>query len=537
MTDLSSWLLALPDLRAKNVLLIGRWPGNMLPHRSAGIIFYALQTEETGHSAGGAARPEHVDSVTEQQLLGLAATEPIAAVFFWHTSRHLPETPSAQLLTALSQQAGGQPLSVHITRGPGLKSWFTRRNRAPVNNQQTPGTDKLAAKRLLPLRFNQDSIGELITTKDYRSIKNPGSIAERLRELLWSFRPTRVTLPGLLLTGGTAPLPPPVYEQLERNIATAIESTGVDSPKLQLKKFFVLPGKAILLHSLSDQTRGGTVTIVCANDKVHRHRSHEQATLNHIHQHLGSISSRVPKPLQEASCLGYRYFTQTEIAGITLDQNSRRLRACTSQAVDFLIQMANATHREDLINTAPGDSYSSTILRQSFAQLGDSNELRPIPLNKIHAALGAALATAQPAQVLQHGDYKIENVIFDRHSFRLQGVIDWDHSVLQGLPCFDLFYLLTYNRLITKGQPFYEFYPDLLNNHLTEWEQGLINRYISQTGVNNNSLGCLCALFFMDYITARTPYSGADAITRNGIRQALVATADYLTPPMQPAGP
>jgi len=535
VADLSSWLLALPDLRAKNVLLIGRWPGNMLPDPVTGINFYALQTEWATSPAGGAGWLEKVNSVTEQQLLGLAATEHIAAVFFWHRSSLLPKMPSAKLLTALSQQPGGQPLSVLITRRPGLNPWVARLNVAPVSSQQPPGKSKLAAKRLLPLRFNQDCIGEFITTKDYQSIKNPSSIAERLRERLWSFKPTRITLPGQLLTSGTAPLPPPLYAQLEQNIATAIESRGVNSPRLQLKKFFVLPGKAILLHSVSGGNPGGTVTIICANDKVHRHRSHEQATLNHIHQHLGSIRSRVPRPLQEAACLGYRFFTQTEIAGITLDQNSHRLRACTHQAVDFLIQMANASHNAGSRNTAPGDSYSWTLLRQSFAQLDNSKELQPIPLKKIHARLSAALTATQPATVLQHGDYKIENVIFDRHDYQLQGVIDWDHSVLQGLPCFDLFYLLTYNRLITRGQPFYEFYPDLLNNHLNEWEEGLINRYLSETGVNKSSLDCLCVLFFMDYITARTPYGQANESTRNGIRLALIATANHLMPSEQSA--
>ena len=498
---LSCWLFLLPDLRNSNVLLVGEWPVHMLPENQTDTNFFCPPTDS--------AISEHVVALSSERLNQFMADQQFHAVLFWLATPH-PDV--AGISTTLKTHNYQPKIVVFLDKSPGvqskMKSWAVGKSR------HRPSTI-----RRLPVRFKDGNICEVIPSESYSSIKNSHSLTERVKERLWSNRLTRITIPGLLITEGESPLAQPIYQALTNEVVHGITTEAYPEPVPSLKTMFILPGKAILLHDISAGRVTATATIVCANDKVYKRRSNENTTLLYIHEQLPQLRDSTPEPMLEGIFQGYHYFVQSQIQGVTMDTNHQNLKHCSDQAVNFLVELAEATTfvQNDL-----------NRVEQYFTSLASIDDPDQLQLTSIRNELIAALKTSPPSLVLVHGDYKIENVIFNRKDYRLLGVIDWDLSRLQGMPLFDLFYLLTYNRLITENEFFYQFYHDLISGKLADWEYKHITRYAKRLKIPEDLITYYAVLFFLDYINNRSPYRTSNKQTKHSLDQLLLLTNNRL---------
>ena len=138
-------------------------------------------------------------------------------------------------------------------------------------------------------------------------------------------------------------------------------------------------------------------------------------------------------------------------------------------------------------------------------------------------AIRARLAGRELPLVFMHGDFKLENVIFDEDDGRLRGVIDWELAQHPGPPLLDLLYLLFYDRIVRRrSAPL----AALAAAGLQEWtdeERAQLDAYhavLDCRGVERP----LAALFVVHHIGLRTVYA-SEANLRQ-LRTLLSALAE-----------
>lgn len=176
-------------------------------------------------------------------------------------------------------------------------------------------------------------------------------------------------------------------------------------------------------------------------------------------------------------------------SGLASHESRRRL---IFDLVDALAEIHSAdVSQPELAEFLRPGSYLERQLRR-FDSLWQLNQTRPIEdLDRAGAALAASMPGPSAISVV-HGDYRVGNVIVDRHNpCRVAAVIDWEMATL-GDPRADLGYLVAmYSEPGRRPSP-------LGLSPVTQSEgfpsrESLVGRYREQTGTEVEPLGWFMA--------------------------------------------
>jgi hypothetical protein len=166
--------------------------------------------------------------------------------------------------------------------------------------------------------------------------------------------------------------------------------------------------------------------------------------------------------------------------------------------------------------------HTATLHTRKFAE-EDFHRLLRTPLQKVESAMSSPdrrdaesiLGHLRPRLVgrdypfvCMHGDYKIENVIFDSRLTRIAGVIDWDLSEREGIGVLDLLNLIFFHRHISEKIPYEHVMWNIMSrrDYLTA-EGGRIDRYLREFGLSDRDLRQFLALFWIHHVCCRyNPY-------------------------------
>ncbi len=136
------------------------------------------------------------------------------------------------------------------------------------------------------------------------------------------------------------------------------------------------------------------------------------------------------------------------IAGIRFLFNRRKLTPALRHATDFLIGLHQNTRREQ---TCTEDWVKDNFdwLADSICELGaDVAELKALCRRDL---LGKRVQT-----VTAHGDFSLQNLVFNPQSCQLTGVVDWDLADTRGWPGRDLLHLFVALEYEARGCTFNE---------------------------------------------------------------------------------
>ncbi len=214
------------------------------------------------------------------------------------------------------------------------------------------------------------------------------------------------------------------------------------------------------------------------------------------------IASFVPRFLGEGRFQGNAYYREERLPGLALDIPLSNMDELVSRAADFITKLHREASREIIIDESNFKRLFGREFKRLYPYLNDEYKAK---LAKIEESLKSEFLGKKFKTVWFHGDYKIENVLFNQKTWQINGVIDWDLSRMNGLPLLDLLYLLAYNdsSLISKKSVTDIIRDRFLNKEFNTIEKHIMNRYLDSIGFDNKFAKTMITMFWLNHVAGR----------------------------------
>lgn len=377
-----------------------------------------------------------------------------------------------------------------------------------------------------PMLSSAGVIEEVLVGGPYRPTKNAFAFKQKLKAVLLNSRLAGFFTPslGILATKGAR------CRAFLDHLLGKLRDDRAIFPEIELqlavRRYLVLPGKVIL--SVGDVSRpyGGRIVILPLVATVRDRLRDEAWTLAAIHATGLSIKSMVPAFFGEFELEGQAYFVQQELPGTSVDISAAALDRMTTRAASLLTEFHLQTARD----TIADDGVIAELLFEPLARILDA--LGPAcsySLARIGELAGGALRGRLFKTVWMHGDFKIENLLFDPDDLRVTGVIDWDLARRNGFPLGDMLYLVAYNRVIREGGEVEEFILDvLIPRRLSEEEVTLLRVYMTALDLDDDFFDLLIVMFCIHHLAYRRDAQRCLATTIAKMQSVLSAAERML---------
>jgi SAM-dependent methyltransferase len=284
--------------------------------------------------------------------------------------------------------------------------------------------------------YEQGRLSEIVAPRGYRAVRNAWRTRERIKEFLLGPRLQRWFAPvhGVVAWRGTARAP--LLESLP-----AMAGGGFAS----VAQLLVNPGKFFIAGAAPAGATPLLTVVPTRADTITRRRT-ELAAIDSLRAAAVPIAELLPKVAREASYAGCPVFEYEAIPGTTIDLPTAHFDDLMERACDTLCDF----NRKSLAPRAltPGDfeAIAGRALDVAAGRYPDAAAAAA----RLRTALSNSLVGRVVPLVWQHGDYKLENLVFDGATRRVRAIIDWELATREGLALVDLLYLLAY-REITLG--------------------------------------------------------------------------------------
>ncbi|MBX6357306.1 MAG: phosphotransferase family protein [Micromonosporaceae bacterium] len=188
--------------------------------------------------------------------------------------------------------------------------------------------------------------------------------------------------------------------------------------------------------------------------------AHDMAREYRVISALRGTPVPVPKVVlycADESVIGAPFYVMEEVPGVVLRSASDFARLPDGGGIHcgrVLVEVLLALHRIQPAAVGLGDfgrpeGYLARQVSRWYRQW-ERSATRELPsLEKLHARLASSVPESDRASIV-HGDYRLDNVLFDPTLTRIDAVLDWEMSTL-GDPLADVGLLYTYTALAAEG--------------------------------------------------------------------------------------
>ncbi len=213
------------------------------------------------------------------------------------------------------------------------------------------------------------------------------------------------------------------------------------------------------------------------------------------------LAGCVPRHLCGGNFLGQPYSCEERLSGAVIEDSAPRMEILIQKAAELITRFHAETRK---IITLDDRSYRRLFSRDFFRLRPYLNEEYKEKLLRMEKVLKKQLLDKEFCVVWRHGDYKIENVLFDEKTREISGVIDWDLSCRNGLPLLDVFYLLLYKDSLFSRKSIGRILRErALMMDFTPFELSVIRGYAAEIGIAEEFWRPLLWMFWINHIVQR----------------------------------
>lgn len=216
----------------------------------------------------------------------------------------------------------------------------------------------------------------------------------------------------------------------------------------------------------------------------------------------GWMSSKVPEFFAEGQVQGQPYFVEECLQGRIIVDWDVQVPRHTEKSVEALLEL----HCRTAVKTKIDESVFEASVVPGIDRLKPLLTVQQMELlQPIADYLKKNFMGREIPLVRTHGDYKIENIIFNEKGTEFIGVIDWDLSRAQGLPGLDLIHLLTYNRILRDQTHYGAVVSEILfRSHWDPTEISQVKHYMEQMEIEDFLCLPLCLAYWLDHVAYRS---------------------------------
>ena len=375
--------------------------------------------------------------------------------------------------------------------------------------------------------IERDVLAEIIPAAGYRSSRNSWHASERLKEKVLGRLGAKLFAPAYGLVGMRQGARASLLSLLR------VAACGESAPSTRsapFSQFLVNPGKCFVRIDAPRRVAGGSqvMCVIPTGAETVTRRRIELAALEELRSTGASPSliQLLPRIASERCLCGRPIFVFEAIEGATVDLPVPDLDALTARAFELLMKFSQESRRECRI----GEPEWTQLAEAAFDGATRRYPTARTAIDRARTALRAGLLGKTVPLVWQHGDYKLENLIFDARARSVRAVIDFELALHPGLPMGDLLYLLCYRRLtIGAARDVLEVIEQvLLPQRWQASEREMLLQYDAEFRLTPALIDACVLAFVIHHVGVRFTYSPADATALQRMTFALETLAARL---------
>ena len=364
--------------------------------------------------------------------------------------------------------------------------------------------------------FENRRLAEVVPPRGYRASRNAWRLRERIKERLLGRFTQRWFAPAHAVLAARTPLGASGVETLP-----AMQAAG----SAGFAQFLVNPGKCFVIAGPDAATVPLITVVPTRADTVSRRRT-ELAALQRLRAAHLSIDHLLPRVAREVDHGRHPLFEYEAFAGTTIDLPVPGFDDFMERAFRVLCEF-NRSSLERRALTA--DEIAALVGRPLAVAMARYPVAAPA-IARLRSTLEKALAGCVVPITWQHGDYKLENLVFTESDRAVRAIIDWELAAQRGLALVDLLYLLAYAEITLGAEN--DILPVVRACMLTDqWRPAsrvLLERYLREFPEVMPFKNVCIGLFLAHHVASRFAYDARDLDSQNAIADLMLNIAARL---------
>lgn len=272
--------------------------------------------------------------------------------------------------------------------------------------------------------------------------------------------------------------------------------------EISIKQYLVLNEKVIITVLAKNQKETLAVVKLPLNDMALSHCWHEKTILTELERQSNPISSKVPRFLFHGTLQDQPYFVTSACSGFSLDLAIPEMGRLIANATEELIALHKSTCSERVVDEVLFEEMfgNDCALVADVLPEASKEEFNTIEQYIRETTIGVKLST-----VWGHGDFYHENLLVDPKTFKIQAIIDWEHSRKMDLPLLDLLYLILKKQMLFQDEDFSKtFIKKMLPLRFDDAEKKLFEKYVLAFRVGDRIVFALSIMLWVRHLVERT---------------------------------